>query len=80
MIWHCKISIDDADHDYSRVEEEGSVEAKPVNELREELGERREAEESGEQDEGCSCASNFCGKHFTDDDLTSLNVKSQCLQ
>ena len=46
------------------------MEAKPVNELREELGERREAEESGEQDEGCSCASNFCRKHFTDDDLT----------
>ena len=80
VIWHCKISIDDADHDYSRVEEEGSMEAKPVNELREELGERGEAEESGEQDEGCSCASNFCRKHFTDDDLTSLNVKSQCLQ
>ena len=51
VIWHCKISIDDADHDYSRVEEEGSMEAKPVNELREELGERREAEKSGEQDE-----------------------------
>ena len=45
------------------------MEAKPGDKVGEQLREGRHANHRGDQDEGGSCAAEFCREDLTDDDL-----------
>ena len=74
MLRHGKIAVDETQEDHAGIKEECAVEPKPVYELREEFWQRGDAEERGEQDEGCPGAAKLCWEHLADDNLQKCIV------
>ena len=65
MFWHSKIAKNHTDKDHAREEPKCSMQAKPDDKLREELGENCLEDCGGKEDNGCSSTSYFSGKNFT---------------
>ena len=69
MLRHGEETIEEAEKDDTGIEPEGAVEAKPGEELGEQLGEDGHGDAAGKKDEGAAGASEFSRKHFADDQL-----------